>query len=166
MCLYLYTIRVLLGARILLLYKRLMGLLVRTSLPKTVKRFQMKSTGFRGVQHTGLQSTQTRRNYMSNNIGKQGTQTRGIFEFPSIPTSVVALHVKQHTCSSFFSICCNLELISISYNYHAATDIGMFGNSKMPLVCVPCLPVLFSGVARICLVVGHKIGALARTRKF
>ena len=42
------------------------------------------------VQQTGLQSTQTRRNL------KQG----GIFEFPSIPTSVAALHVKQP--SSFF----------------------------------------------------------------
>ena len=57
---------------------------------KTVKRFQMKSTGCRDVQHTGLQSTQTRMNYSSNNTGKQGAQTRGIFEFPSIPTSVAA----------------------------------------------------------------------------
>ena len=24
----------------------------------------------------------------------------------------------------------------------AATDVGMLGNSKMPLVCAPCLPVL------------------------
>ena len=66
---------------------------------KTVKRFQMKSR-CRDVQHTGLQSTQTRRDYSSNNTGKQGAQTRGIFEFPSIPTSVAALHVKQP--SSFF----------------------------------------------------------------
>ena len=58
----------------------------------------------------------------------------------SLLTSVAALHVKQP--SSFFSICCNLELISISYNYHAAIDVGMLGNSKMPLVCAPCLPVL------------------------
>ena len=36
----------------------------------------------------------------NNNTGKQGAQTRGIFEFPSIPTSVAALHVKQP--SSFF----------------------------------------------------------------
>ena len=70
---------------------------------------------YRDVQHTGLQSTQTRRNYSSNNTGKQDAQTRGIFEFPSIPTSVAALHVKQP--SRFFSICCYLELISISYNY-------------------------------------------------
>ena len=34
---------------------------------KPVKRFQMKSNGCRYVQHTGLQSTQTRRN-----TGKQG----------------------------------------------------------------------------------------------
>ena len=39
---------------------------------KPVKRFQMKSNGCRNVQHTGLQSTQTRRN-----TGKQGAQTRG-----------------------------------------------------------------------------------------
>ena len=42
------------------------------SLAKPVKRFQMKSNGCRDVQHTGLQSTQTRRN-----TGKQGAQTRG-----------------------------------------------------------------------------------------
>ena len=125
----------------------------------------MKSTGCRDVQHTGLQSTQTRRNYSSNtinNTGKQGAQRRGIFEFLSIPCSgctacqttqqflfnfelisisyTIIMHVKQP--SSFFSICCNLELISISYNYHAATDVGMLWNSKMPLVCAPCLPVL------------------------
>ena len=58
---------------------------------KTVKRFQMKSTGCRDVQHTGLQSTQTRRNYSSNNTSKQDAQTRGhLGEFPSIPTSVAA----------------------------------------------------------------------------
>ena len=38
---------------------------------KPVKKFQMKSNGCRDVQHTGLQSTQTRRN-----TGKQGAQTR------------------------------------------------------------------------------------------
>ena len=56
---------------------------------KPVKRFQMKSNGCRDVQHTGLQSTQTRRN-----TGKQGAQTRGTQHiFPSIPTSVAAVHV-------------------------------------------------------------------------
>ena len=49
------------------------------------------------------------------------------------------MHVKQ---PSIFSICCNLELISISYNYHAATDVGMLGNSKMP----PCLCILLTSV--------------------
>ena len=49
---------------------------------------QMKSNGCRDVQHTGLQSTQTRRNYSSNNTGKQGAQTRDIFQ--CIPTSVAA----------------------------------------------------------------------------
>ena len=49
---------------------------------KPVKRFQMKSNGCRDVQHTGLQSTQTRRN-----TGKQGAQTTGTQHiFPSIPT--------------------------------------------------------------------------------
>ena len=59
------------------------------------KIFQMKSNGCRDVQHTGLQSTQTRRNYSSNNTGKQGAQTRGHITciFPSIPTSVATLHV-------------------------------------------------------------------------
>ena len=33
------------------------------------------SNGFRDVHHIGLQSTQTRRNYSSNNTGKQGAQT-------------------------------------------------------------------------------------------
>ena len=47
------------------------------------------SNGCRDVKHTGLQSTQTRRN-----TGKQGAQTRGTRHvFPSIPTSVAALHV-------------------------------------------------------------------------
>ena len=61
---------------------------------KPIKSFQMKSNGCRDVQHTGLQSTQTRRHYSSNNTGKQGAQTRGTRHiFPSIPTSVAALHV-------------------------------------------------------------------------
>ena len=41
----------------------------------------------------------------------------------------------------FFDFC-NLELISISYNYDAATDVGMLGKMcRVPLVCAPCLPV-------------------------
>ena len=66
--------------------------------------------------------------------GKQGAQTRGTrYIFPSIPTSVAALH------GSFFPFC-NLELISISYNYHAAADVGMLGKMyRVPLVCAPCL---------------------------
>ena len=64
-------------------------------------------------------------------------------------TSVTALHVKQP--SRFFSICCNLELISISYNYHAATDVGMLGNSKMPLVCALCLPSVVAAIVHSCL---------------
>ena len=45
----------------------------------------MKSTGCRDVQHTGLQSTQTRRNYSSNNTGKQDAQTRGHLRIPKHP---------------------------------------------------------------------------------
>ena len=46
--------------------------LLQNILYKPVKRFQMKSNGCRDVQHTSLQSTQTRRT-----TGKQGAQTRG-----------------------------------------------------------------------------------------
>ena len=40
-----------------------------------------------------------------------------------------------HQLAGFFSIFCNLELISISYNYHAATDVGMLslGIRRCPL---------------------------------
>ena len=58
---------------------------LHTYIHKTVKRFQMKSTGCRDVQHTGLQSTQTRRNYSSNNTGKQDAQTRGHLRIPKHP---------------------------------------------------------------------------------
>ena len=56
---------------------------------KTVKRFQMKSTGCRDVQHAGLQSTQTRRNYSSNNTSKQDAN-KGHLRIPKHPTSVAA----------------------------------------------------------------------------
>ena len=49
---------------------------------------QSQSNGCRDVQHTGLQSTQTR---MASKVHKQGALDRHIF--PSIPTSVAALHV-------------------------------------------------------------------------
>ena len=54
-----------------------------------IKASKRISNGCRDVQHTsGLQSIQTRRN-----TGKQGAQTRGTRHiFPSIPTSVAALH--------------------------------------------------------------------------
>ena len=105
---------------------------------KPVKRFQMKSNGCRDVQHTGLQSTQTRRN-----TGKQGAQT---IKGHSIGTSSQAsLHQWLHYMSNnqaifsifcnlelicnqaFFPNFCNLELICTSYNYDAATDVGMLG---------------------------------------
>ena len=56
---------------------------VNLTVYKPVKRFQMKSNGCRDVQHTGLQSTQTRRN-----TGKQCALDWHIS--PSIPTSVAA----------------------------------------------------------------------------
>ena len=71
------------------------------------------------VQRIGLQSTQTRRN-----TGKQGARTRGTLHiFPSIPKSVAAQHINQ----AVFQFFCNLELISISYIYHAPTDVVMLG---------------------------------------
>ena len=64
---------------------------------KPVKRFQM-DVGM-SMQHTGLQSTQTRRN-----TGKQGAQTRDTRHiFPSIPTSVAALHVYKAVHMGTFS---------------------------------------------------------------
>ena len=54
----------------------------------------MKSNGCRDVQHTGLQSTQTRRNYSSktlvSKVHKQGALGTSQFIFPSISTSVAA----------------------------------------------------------------------------
>ena len=78
------------------------GVIVQYNLfVKPVKRFQMKSNGCRNVQHTGLQ---TRRNYSSNNTGKQGAQTRGTRHiFPSIPTSMAARTACQ-TAKQFFQL--------------------------------------------------------------
>ena len=45
---------------------------------------------------------------------------------------------------SIFSIFCNLELICISYNYDAATDVGMLG--KMCRSSAPCLCTLLTSV--------------------
>ena len=54
------------------------------------------------------------------------------------------------TTKLFFSIFCNLELISVSYNYDAATDVGMLGKMcRVPLVCAPCLP-MFLLVCVLC----------------
>ena len=85
-------------------------------LPKSDYKPKKKSTRCRDVKHTGLQSTQTRRNYSSNNTGKQGAQTRGTrYIFQSIPTSVAALHVYNNQY-------CIIELISKSNKYHAAIN--------------------------------------------
>ena len=114
----------------------------------------MKSNGCRDVQHTGLQSTQTRRN-----TGKQGAQTRGtrsahLPKHPYISGSTACLTTKpffsifcnlELICNqAFFSIFCNLELICISYNYDAATDVGMLG--KMCRSSAPCLCTLLASV--------------------
>ena len=71
------------------------------------KRFQM-NVGI--VQHTGLQSTQTRRN-----TGKQGAQTRGTHsahlpKHPYISGCIVAYAYDSRLQQTvFFSIFCNLE---------------------------------------------------------
>ena len=143
-----------------------MGIIVRTvyslnpayqrctiSNVKPVKRFQMKSNGCRDVQHTGLQSTQTRRN-----TGKQGAQTRGtrsahLPKHPYISGSTDCMSNNQAIffcnleliCNlAFFFNFCNLELICISYNYDAATDVGMLG--KMCRSSAPCLCTLLTSV--------------------
>ena len=72
----------------------------------------MKSHGYRDVQHTGLQSTQTRRN----KVHKQGALGT---------SSQASLHQWLHCMSknqTFFNTFCDLELISISYNYYAVTE--------------------------------------------
>ena len=81
------------------------------------------------VQHTGLQSTQTRRN--------TGQVSKG----HSLGTSYQASLHQWLQCMSYnnqavFFVTLN---ISVSYNYHAATDVGMLG--KMCRVSAPCLPV-------------------------
>ena len=109
-------------------------------LEKPVKRFQMKSNGCRDVQHTGLQSTQTRRN-----TGKQGAQTRG--HSAHLPKHPYISGCTSCLTTKLFSNFCNLELISISYNYHAATDVGMLGKMcRVP----PCLYILLSVPSCLC----------------
>ena len=57
-----------------------------------------------------------------------------------------SLHQWLHFMSNnqiAFSFFFNLELISISYNYHAATDVGMLGKMcRVP----PCLFILLTSV--------------------
>ena len=137
---------------------------------KPVKRFQMKSNGCRDVQHTGLQSTQTRRN-----TGKQGAQTRGT-RSAHLPISI-QLHQWLHciclTTKQFFfvtfahlnilllpmsakkmiaypTICSNNVCKSIrGYKKKidicsGATDVGMLG--KMCRSSAPCLCTLLTSV--------------------
>ena len=114
------------------------------------KRFQM-NVGI--VQHTGLQSTQTRRN-----TGKQGAQTRGTHSahLPKHPyisgCSACLITTKQF----FFQFFVTLN-ISVSYNYHAAIDVGMLG--KMCRVSAPCLCTLLTSVPScLCCFVGLYAG--------
>ena len=79
----------------------------------------MKSNGCRDVQHTGLQSTQTRRNYSSNNTGKQGAQTRGT-RAHRIVSSQASLHHWLHAKVTTDSIGCYTCSC-------AATVVGMLG---------------------------------------
>ena len=116
----------------------------------------MKSNGCRDVQHTGLQSTQTRRN-----TGKQGAQTRGssahLPKHPYISGCTAYLanffqlynNIFQAKLLYYFLInFCNLELISIlqlSYSHWCRDAWEDVPIELQCLVCVhlcaPCLPV-------------------------
>ena len=82
---------------------------------KPVKRFQMKSTECRDFQHTGHKAYKQEGNIATTTLVrlKQDAQTR------ASSNSQTSLHQWLHCMSNnlvVFSICCNLELISISYN--------------------------------------------------
>ena len=98
----------------------------------------MKSNGCRDVQHTGLQSTQTRRN-----TGKQGAQTRPGHSIGI--SSQASLHQWLHCMSNNQANFCKLELICISYNHDAATDVGMLRK-----ICRSSSPALFVHLACQC----------------
>ena len=73
-------------------------------------------------------------------VHKQGgTRSAHLPKHPYISGSTACLTTKQ-----FFPIFCNLELIFISYNYDAATDVGMLG--KMCRSSAPCLCTLLTSV--------------------
>ena len=65
------------------------------------EKIQMKSNGYRDVQHTGLQSTQTRRNYVAvlllTKVHAQIRDTRHIFshKHPYISGCIACLTTKQ-----------------------------------------------------------------------
>ena len=117
----------------------------------------MKSNGCRDVQHTGLQSTQTRKN-----TGKQGAQTRGSSaHLPKHPyisgcTNNQAIlfnciHVLDNIFQAkllyyFLSIFVTLNWLAY-YNYHAATDVGMLGKMCR---AAPCLCTLLKWARKIC----------------
>ena len=59
-------------------------------------------------------------------------------------------------CIAFFIYFCNLELISISYNYHAATDVGMLGKMcRVPLFVHLAYQCSFLFVCFVGLYAGH-----------
>ena len=78
----------------------------------------MKSNGCRDVQHTGYKAHK-----------QEGTLvSKGHLIGPSSQASYISgCTACMSNNQAVFSLCCNLELISISYNYDAATDVGMLG---------------------------------------
>ena len=121
---------------------------------KPVKRFQMKSNGCRDVQHTGLQSTQTRRN-----TGKQGAQTRGtrsahLPKHPYISGCIIIVGYanqfkvtknlkKMLGCKSIQGYK-KLKKMAWLLDMRGATDVGMLG--KMCRSSAPCLCTLLTSV--------------------
>ena len=100
---------------------------------KPVKRFQM-DVGMSSIQAFKVHKQE---GTLVSKVHKQGTLGT---------SSKASLHQWLHCMSNnqvFFNLKkINLELISISYNYHAATDVGMLEKMcRVSLVCAPCLPV-------------------------
>ena len=90
-----------------------------------------------------MSSIQAYKAHKQEGTGKQGAQTRGtrsahLPKHPYISGCTACLTTMQ-----FFNFC-NLELISISYNYDGATDVGMLG--KMCRSSAPCLYTLLTSV--------------------
>ena len=114
----------------------------------------------RNQMDVGMSSIQAYKAYK-----QEGTLVSKVHKQGALGTSSQAsLHQWLHYIAAcinqtvFFNFCnldsisykCFGNLDSISYNYHAATDVGMLGKMcRVPLVCVPCLPV-FLLVCMLC----------------